>query len=360
VKSCAARLLLLLLVAGLRHWAPASPAPAPSLQSPAQGATNVDPDTTLTWRWVDDLIANGSFESGMDPGWYTSGANPDMWQIFTSTTNTWGMGYRLAGTQTPYFFYPATGQLIQSIYIPADAVSATLQWSERIFDMVPTYLLARLRVMMYQGGAWVRTLEDALGNEPVFLSHNWVTRSTNLLAYAGQSFDLVIQANTYDPRAVNSWFADVDGFGLACEHASATPQFLVWLGKSAALGETNQIGATTALSLIVPPLQPFTRYYWRVGALRDGVTNFSSTAYFNTGQRVLPALRVVGVTNTGVRLSFPTRAGRNYSLEQRDRLDATAGWYICVWVGQGTNGPMEVEVPLPWADAAFWRLRVDP
>jgi hypothetical protein len=360
VKTRSIRLLLLLLVAGFRHGAAASPAPAPLLQSPASGALNVDPDTTLSWRWVDDLMANGSFESGMTPGWYTGGANPDIWQIFTSATNAWGMGYRWAGTQSPYYVSPANGQLIQDLYIPADAVSATLQWSERIINLQPYVPMARLRVMLFQGGSWVTTLEDALGSEPIFMSRNWVTRSTNLLAYAGQSLQLVVQANSYYPQAATMWWADVDGFSFTCENASATPEFQVLLGKSSVLRATNQVGDTTALSLVAPPLDSSMTYYWRVGAVRDGVTNLSTTAHFKTGQRVLPAVTVAGVTDTGVRLSFPTRAGRNYIIEQRDGLDGTTGWYDILWVGQGTGTPMEVEVPLPWNGTAYWRLRVSP
>ena len=221
MNSRVARLLLLVVVAGFRYWAPASPAPAPLLQLPAQGATNVDPDTTLRWRWVDDLISNGSFESGMSPSWYTNGA-PDMWQIFTSSTNAWGMGYRIAGTPTPYWSYPAIGQLIQDIYIPADAVSATLQWSERIFSPPPPpYWLGRLQVMIYIGGGWASTLEYAYGSESVFLTHNWVTRTTNLMAYAGQAISLIVQAETLDSRAITAWYVDLDGFSFACEYLSA-------------------------------------------------------------------------------------------------------------------------------------------
>jgi hypothetical protein len=333
VKTHAVRLLVLVLSAGFHHGAVASPAPAPLLQSPVSGAVNVNPNTTLGWRWVDDLMVNGSFESGMTPGWYTGGANPDIWQIFTSATNAYGMGYRVAGTQSPYFVTPANGQLAQDLSIPADAVSATLQWSERIFDFVPTYPLARLRVMLVQGGGVVAMLEDALGTETAFLSHNWVTRSTNLLAYAGQSLQLVIQVNFYDPRAATMWMADVDGFSFACEYTSATPEFQVLLGKSSTLRTTNQIGDTTSLGLAAPPLDSLTTYYWRVGAVRDGVTNFSTTAHFKTGQRVLPTVTVAGVTDTGVRLSFLSRADRHYTIEQHGGLGGTGGWYDILAAG---------------------------
>jgi hypothetical protein len=69
---------------------------------------------------------------------------------------------------------------------------------------------------------------------------------------------------------------------------------------------------------------------------------------------------VAGVTGAGVRLSFPTRADRNYTIEQRDGLDGAAVWYEMLVVGQGTGAPMEVEVPLPANSTAFWRLRVSP
>jgi hypothetical protein len=361
VKIFLIGLLAVLLVAVIPFGAIASPAPAPLLQSPAPGAQNVDPDTTLTWRWVDELMVNGSFETGMSPGWYVGGSNPESWQIITLTTNAYGMGYRLAEVTMPYHLTSANGQLIQDLYIPADAVSATLQWSERISDALPPSLLAaRLRIMLFQSGAWVTTLEDALGSEPMFIGRNWVARSTNLVAYAGQSLQLVVQATFYAPQSYLMWYADVDGFSLSCEHASDPPEFQVLLGKSPTLKTTNQIGDTTALSLGAPPLDSLTTYFWRVGAVRDGVTNFSTTASFRTKQRVLPAMKVVGLTDTGVRLSFPTRSIRNYTIEQRDSLDTTESWYDILAVGQGTDGPMEVEVPLPWTGTAFWRLRVNP
>lgn len=296
----------LILLAGC-SMAAASPAPAPSLQSPLPGATNVDPDPTLSWRWIDDLISNGSFETGFSPGWYTSGTVPNIWQIYTDTTNRYGMGYRWATTYMPNL-PSATGQLIQDIYIPADAVSATLQWKERIWNMLPSLpQIGRLRVMLAQGGVAVAMLEDASGAEPLFLAHTWVSRSTNVLAFAGQSLQLIVQANSYSPMAFNSWFADVDGFSFACEYFTGTPEFQVYLGNSPTLRTTNQVADTTDLSFAALPLSPSTTYYWRVAAVRDGVTNYSTTTWFRTGQRVLPQLH--GDRSNGYRrsaeLSYP-------------------------------------------------------
>lgn len=324
------------------------------------GTMNVDPDPTFTWRWVDDLIANGSFESGMSPGWYTGGPDSSIWQVYTSTTNAYGMGYKWATTFMPSS-NRATGQMIQDLYVPADATSATLQWKERIWQLAsPGMLIGRLRILLYQNGSPVLLLEDAFGTEYEFGTHNWVSRSTNLLAYAGQSLQLVIQADSYSSLARSFWIADVDGFTFSSEHFSAPPEFQVYLGRSSPLRSTNQVGDLTALNFAAPPLSPSTVYYWRVAAVRDGVTNYSSTALFKTGQRVLPMLALSGRSDTGLRFTFPSRSSRAYTIEQKDGLDDDFNWYDVLPIGYGTDSPMEVEVPYPWSGIGFWRLRVSP
>lgn len=353
-------LCLTLLLGVLNQSSFAGGAPAPTLFSPASSATNVDPDPTLTWRWVDDLMVNGSFETGFSPGWYTGGQNPTIWQIYTSPTNVPGMGYKLATTYMPNA-PTSNGSLIQDLYIPADATSAALQWKEQIWNLGPiSPMIGRLRVWLVQSGVAVALLEDATGKESQFLSHNWVSRGTNLLAFAGQSFQLVIRADGYSPLAANSWYANIDGFTFSCEHLSSPPIFQVYLGKSATLRSTNLVGETTSLSFAAPPLDSLTTYYWRVGAVRDGVTNYSSTFSFRTGVRVLPRMTVTGITPTGVRLSFSTKTGRNYTIEQRDTLGPFSAWFEVLPAVPGTGSTMEVEVPLPWADTAFWRLKVTP
>lgn len=305
-------------------------------------------------------MINGSFESGMDPGWYVGGTNPEIWQIYTNATNTNGMGFRWATTYMPPLAATATGQLIQDLYIPADATSATLQWSERIWNFYPPgRLIGVLRIRLYQGGVPIAYLENATGNESIFLPHTWVSRSTNLMAFAGQSLQLVVEADSYQPLAANYWYADVDGFTLSCQHP-ANPEFQVYLGRNSILRSTNLVADIYDLSFASIPLASSTTYYWRVGSVRDGVTNYSATWNFRTGQRVLPALTVQRLTSTGVQFSFPTHTNRNYIIEQRDTMDGTSGWYDVLWAGPGNGAPMQFEVPLPWGDTAFWRLRVEP
>ncbi len=350
--------LVLFLVAGI-ELVQASPAPAPTLVSPAPNATNVDPDGTLTWNWVDELIDNGSFEQGMTPGWYTGGPNPGIWSIFTSTTNAYGMGYRFAGVTMP-LTPTAMGQLIQDLYIPAGATTATLQWNVRITSVLPPpALVGRLRIFLFQNGTAVAKLMDATGTEPPYSSRTWVSGSTNMLAYAGQYVQLVVQADSYSPQAVNAWYADVDGFSLSCEHPS-TPDFQIYVGKSSVLRPTNMVSETAGLSCWSVALEPLTGYYWKVGAVRDGVTNYSGTAFFRTGQRAPVRLTVAGYTDYSVQLGFPTRTNRWYTIEQIDGLEGNSTWTDVLDVGAGTGGTVESEVPLPGTSAVFWRVRVTP
>ncbi len=335
----------------------ASPAPAPLLQTPAAGALNVDPDGVLSWRWVDDLISNGSFESGMSPGWYTGGTDPGLWSIYTDTTNSDGMGYRFATVEFPYqSTNHFMGQLIQDLYVPADAISATLQWKERIVNNLPPRLIARLRVLLAQGGIAVALLEDANGNEPQFRQRTFVSRSTNLLAYAGQTLQLIFQADNYFPVPQFGWYADIDGVSLACEHLS-TPEFQVLVGNTSTLRATNQIGSTTDLTISMPLLVTNHIYYWKVGAVRDGVTNFSSTFQFKTGPRMI-SLTYKGFSANGILLGFSSKTNRSYTIEQKDGSLSTTGWYDLLPIGPGTGDLMEAEVPLPFMDEVYWRLRV--
>jgi hypothetical protein len=209
--------------------------------------------------------------------------------------------------------------------------------------------------MLFEGGTAVKLLEDVFGTGiPFFTSH-----STNLLAYAGRYLQLVFQADLLSPTAVGRWEAAVDGVSFVCTHGSR-PDFQVLLGKSATLVPTNEIGTTTELSLSLPPLATNTTYFWKVGALRDGVTNYSSRFSFRTGARVLPSLLYKGINGSGVTLGFTTKTNRSYTIEQRDGWDPAYTWYDLLWLGPGSGGPTNVDVPLPWNDEAYWRVRVDP
>lgn len=330
----------------------AGPAPAPSLVYPPNSAVNVDPDPTLRWNWIDDLVVNGSFESGMYPGWYTAGPNGSMWQIYITTTNQWATTIIPPSTTT-------SARLIQDVTIPWDATSATLQWRERIWNLTPAVRLGRFRVQLYKDGGAIANLEDASGSEPVFLAHTWVTRTTNLLAYAGSNLQIVIQADTYSPAAVNSWFADVDAFSFICQH-SATPEFQIFIGKSKPLGWTDQVGSTTNLIFDSAVLDSSSTYYWTVASARDGFVTYSVTNRFTTGPRVLPRLSLAGMTDFSLRFQFLSRTNRYYLIEETSELGPAAYWAEATGFWPGSGGLIQLEVGRPFFGNAFWRLRVSP
>jgi hypothetical protein len=311
----------------------------------------VDPDVALSWQWVDELIVNGSFETGLNPGWVAGGPNPTMWQLAGSPPD------QFARTTIPNVSQ-ALGQIAQDVVIPAEATSATLRWNVRVWNLLPASVIGRLRILVAENGGVVASLEDATGSETVFRAHTWVARSTNLLAYAGRTLQLVVRADTYSTAAVSSWYADVDGFSLSCEHP-ARPQFLVYVGTNATLSATDQVADTTSLSFDSLALESSKRYYWRVASVRDGVTNSSATRTFTTGRRVLPPLTVAGVNETVARLQFQSRTNRYYFIQQADTVDGMTGWFDVTLSLPGTGGVMEIPVFVPWT-AAFWRLRITP
>ncbi len=270
-----------------------------------------------------------------------------MWQVYQTSTNKW------ATTVIPNST-TSSAQLIQDFSIPADAVSATIQWKERVWNSALTQV-GRFRVLLYKDGGVVARLEDTPGSA----SPTWVTRSTNLLAYAGSSLQIVIQADTYSPAAVNSWGADVDDVSLTCEH-STTPQFLVYVGKNRALLSSDQAGATTGLSFDSVALDPSSTYYWAVAAVRDGVANYSATNRFTTGPRVPPQLTILGLTFSTVRLGFISRTNRYYTIQQTDALGDNALWADVTLTYPGTGAAMEIETYQTWIGNAFWRLRISP
>lgn len=292
-------------------------------------------------------MINGGFENGLSTGWSTGGANPTMWQIYRTSTNNW------ATTVIPNST-GSSAQLIQDFCIPADAISATIQWKQRVGNLLPS-LIGRFRVLLNKDGHTIAKLEDTNGNA----SPTWVTRSTNLLAYAGSSLQIVIQADTYSPTAVNSWWADVDDFSLTCEHPT-TPQFVIYVGKKKPLLSTDQAGTTSGLGFDSAALEPATTYYWSVASVRDGVANYSATNSFTTGPRVLPPITILGLTFSTVRLGFFSRTNRFYTIQQSDTLGDSASWADVSLTYPGTGAAMEIDPYQTWIGNAFWRLRVSP
>src|SRR5258708_1736177 len=72
-----------------------------------------------------------------------------------------------------------------------------------------------------------------------------------------------------------------------------------------------------------------------------------------------PYVKSVGPSPSGPTLRLSTtKTNRSYTIEQRDGLDTSLFWYDILPLGQGTGGPLDLDVPLPWNDQAFWRVRV--
>ena len=336
----------------------AAPVPAPILQSPADGASAVPVASTLSWTWRDSLLVNGAFEQGLTAGWQSGGAS--VWTL--SRNSDIQSGTNIAEAFSP-FQSPTpsagTGSLIQQVTLPADAVTATLNWYESLQHVpIPRSTpWPRLEVSLWlDSQTKLETLHVSYGIETEWSRFKWVRRTNDLSAYVGQTVRLVVEASKASTlETINPW---VDGFSLLVERTDL-PWFEIYLGTAVPLGPVNLIGRTNALSLNVAGLPPNTLHYWQVASVRDGVTNRSPVRSFTTEQAVLSTIDIVSRTTNRVTVGFNTRINRFYAIEQSDNLE-TVTWNEVFPSTPGTGNPMMADLPINSVNRGFWRLRVDP
>lgn len=223
-----------------------SPAPAPALKFPANAAQNIPTDLDLGWTWTDELLINGSFEQGFVSGWSLDAGGLAAWIVFTNSDNS-----RFAGTSQWYQNGSAT--MSQDVYVPPDATSVQLIWKDVMYPSgtIPQQYRTRLIISAVQADACLQVFEDVDGHQPEYTPLQWVSRSADLLALAGQSFQLSVQCRRYSPGFAIQCWAEVDAFSLKCVHPS-TPEFQVYLCKSGSALSQSYIGSTTDLGFSVP------------------------------------------------------------------------------------------------------------
>jgi len=346
------RLLLVLTFTAAARLA-AAPAPAPILLSPADAATNVGLDPSLTWGWRDELIVNGGFGTVLSAGWTVWGLSPrGMWKRVVEPPND-----GLAEADLSFSRLDAT-TLTQIVTLPADTTSALFGWLERLppsGSVPPGMPSPGLRADVTDGQTVLETLHESNGDEPEFQGGGWAARIADLTAYAGQTVYLRFRAWSSDRPA--GFYARVDGVSLRVERTDL-PTFDLYLGTSLPLGPANLIAQVNALSHDLNGLPANTRHCWQVGAVRDGVTNLSRVFSFTTEQ-IAPTLTVVSLASDRVTIRFDTRVDRSYTVQQADSL-SSLGWTDGLPGAQGTGSPMTLELPLASSGQAFLRVRVDP
>ena len=327
-------------------------APPPLLQWPSNQATNVPLTTTLRWSWSDSLLLNGAFEQGLTNGWRLGGPNSNIWSLFPDSDIQSGTNVAsatLSGSRSN------SGALIQPVTIPPDTIAATLTWYESLnytpFTGTP---LPSLEVSLWSGSQTkLQSLHVSFGIEAEWMRYKWRQRTNDLTAYKNQTLQLVVQASNPQGKDFNPW---VDGFSLLIERTTL-PKFNVYLGKALPLGAANLVAQLSALEIGVTNLTTNSLYYWQVGSVRDGVTNWSAAFRFTTSQPIPPAITVVSWTADNVTVRFDTQVDLFYTVEQTDNLES-ASWNEASASTRGSGNPTTVDLPINPSDRRFWRVRV--
>lgn len=119
--------------------------PLATIPEPADGATNIPVMVKLQWSpGVGEILENGGFETGDFTGWRTVNGGYGAWMINDGTfdpdgpegTNAPVSGRYSAMTQQ---IGGGTHLLFQDVFIPAEALNATLSWSDRIRNHTPYF-----------------------------------------------------------------------------------------------------------------------------------------------------------------------------------------------------------------------------
>lgn len=244
--------------------------PRPALPSPADGATNVP--VTLTLRWsggLGEILVNGGFETGDFTGWQTSDSGYGAWSINDGSLNPDGP----EETNAPHSgkFDAAIAQigggthlLYQDITIPADALGATLTWSDRIRNHTPYFTPnQRFRVEVRDTNDTV--LELAFMTQPGdLLLADWTTRTHSLDRFRGRTVRIAF----YQEDSTGYFNTYLDDVSVRLKEPATSTTFDVYLGTVSNPGPAELRGSTTnaAWVLSLPALN--TTYFWQVVARR--------------------------------------------------------------------------------------------
>ncbi len=260
-----------------------SPAP-PSNPQPGNLATNVSASTNLTWNNGSNstnnsqLILNGGFEAGSLTNWTLV---PSAYGTFV-INNGMNKPYSPDPALPPYAgSYSALGDeygpgifyMYQTISIPTNATSATLNWAHRVRNFYSSFgpnQQFQVRICDTNNNVLVTPFTTNPGDT---LLGNWVQTNYNLTSFAGKQVRVMFWVNP------GGYYLDVhvDSVSVQVNTASVTnsPGILsndVYFGTNSTPGPNQFQGSTTNASWNLPLLSPQTTYYWQIVAHQGGTT----------------------------------------------------------------------------------------
>ena len=252
--------------------------------NPSHLSTSAAADANLYWSPGDhQLIVNGDFETGNLNGWSRlneggdtainngsydpnspDGPLPPIAGNFGVVNDQNGPGFQM---------------LFQDITIPADATSAVLTWSDRIRNhnsvFANTAPLQRFKVEIRNTNNAPLALIYSTEPGDVTLA-NPAKRSADITGFSGQRIRLTFITEQ------NQFFFNVHLDNVSVLVKSPGTQYDVYFGTNSTPGTNQFLGTTTNTTWDLPPLQPFTTYYWRLISRQGSEQTTGSVWQFRT------------------------------------------------------------------------------
>jgi hypothetical protein len=276
--------------------------PAPFNPHPPNMSTTNPVTSVLSWslgvgEGIEYLV-NGGFDAGNFNGWTTPMTNAafviDDGTVDPpsgdGTTPPYQGSYSALADQVP----PAFSSIYQTVALPPNAGTITLNWVDRIRNYNYTFDTNQqfcVEIQDTNGNVLQTVFSTQPGDIPLA---DWTPRSANLSAYAGSTVRLAFLVNASED------FLDVDLDSVNVSGSTLPPPtYDVYFGTNSMPGLGQYLGSTTNTwwNLAQPP-PSFVVNYWQVVARRTNQTP-GPVWWFSTQPTLLISNVFVLVGNSG-------------------------------------------------------------
>jgi uncharacterized repeat protein (TIGR01451 family) len=296
--------------------------PAVPLQPlPPDLASNVSVSLTLSWNPASgNILVNGGFETGNFTGWTTENSGFGSWVINDGKVDPDGPDGPLAPQSGKFSVMTAqvgSGRhlLYQDVFLPPDALGATLYWWDRIRNHASYFASNQQFVVEVQDTNRNVLAVASQTQEGDALISDWQQRTFDLAPFRGRTVRLAfIEEDSGDYFNVH-----LDDLSVRLGAPEKVTTFDVYFGTTPSPGPAELRGNTTNASWLLPPLALNARYYWQIVARRGAALTRGPVWQFTT--------RGVGEVDhfEWGRIASPQLAGQRFpvTLTAKDNINNT-------------------------------------
>ncbi|PYJ04915.1 MAG: hypothetical protein DME25_09325, partial [Verrucomicrobia bacterium] len=226
----------------------------------------------LTLRWnpgIGEILFNGGFETGDLAGWTTENSGYGSWVINDGNLDPDGPDGPLPPLEGK--FNAMTAQigggehlLFHDVFLPPDALRATLSWSDRIHNHAIFFSSQQqFRVEVRDTNQNLLAVAYQTQDGDPYLN-DWTQRSYDLSGFRGQTVRLAF----LEQDGIGYFNAHLDAASVRLAAPETPTTFDVYLGTAPTAGPADFRGNTTNAFWSSPSLALNTKYYWQIVARR--------------------------------------------------------------------------------------------